>query len=142
VKPTDSEIQAAIGRLFDRFERMTDAELLLLRSVWSEQDATAREQAWTTAKATLRARRRDAMLGDARDRLASWVNNYPASMVIGDVPASFQGSGMDPGSIRKAAIPPMLDAIAATIAADGLSPNEQTLLLEPLAALAPHSTPG
>jgi hypothetical protein len=49
---------------------------------------------------------------------------------------------MDPGSIRKAAIPPMLDAIAATIAADGLSPNEQTLLLEPLAALAPHSTPG
>jgi hypothetical protein len=57
---------------------------------------------------------------------------------MGDVLAMLSGSGMDPGSIRKAAIPPMLDAIAATIAADGLSPDEQVLLLEPLTNLAPH----
>ena len=80
------------------------------------------------------------MLDQARDRVAAWLNNYPAPMAMGDVPTMLNGSGMDPGSIRKAAIPPMLDAIAATIAGDGLSPGEQTALLEPLAALAPHRT--
>jgi hypothetical protein len=140
VKPTEPEIQARVDRLFDRFERMTDAELMLLRSVWEEQDPSTREQAWTLVKATLRGSRTQSMLDRARDRVAAWLNNYPAPMAMGDVPAMLNGSGMDPGSIRRAALPPMLDAIAATIAADGLSPDEQTLLLEPLAALAPHNT--
>lgn len=140
MKPADAEIQAGVDRLFDRFARMTDTELMLLRSVWEEQDASAREEAWTKVKATLRGSRTPGLLDQARDRMAAWVNNYPAQMVMGDVPAMPSGSGMDPGSIRKAAIPPMLDAIAATIAMHGLSPNEQTLLLEPLAALAPHKT--
>ena len=140
MKPTESEIQARMDQLFDRFGRMTDTELMLLRSVWEEQDGSAREQAWTMVKQTLRGSRTQGLLDQARDRIAAWVNNYPAQMAMGDVPAMISGSGMDPGSIRKAAIPPMLDAIAATIAADGLSPDEQTLLLEPLAALAPHST--
>lgn len=134
----DPEIQERVDRLFDRFERMTDAEFMLLRTVWDAQDATARQDAWTMVKATVRERRREALLDDARNRIAAWVNNYPAAMVTGDVQALLNSSGMDPGSIRKAAIPPMLDVIAATIAADGLSPNEQTLLLEPLTNLAPH----
>lgn len=140
MKPTNAEIQARVDRLFDRFERLTDTELMLLRSVWEEQDQSAREQAWMMVKATLRGSRTQALLDHARDRVAAWVNNYPAPMAMGDVPAMPSGSGMDPGSIRKAAIPPMLDAIAATITADGLSPSEQTLLLEPVAALAPHGT--
>src|SRR6266545_312225 len=119
---------------------MTDVELMLLRSVWEQQDAPAREQAWTMVKATLRGSRAQGLLDDARGRVAAWVNNYPAPMVMGDVPAILSGSGMDLGAIRKAAIPPMLDAIAATIAVDGLRPGEQTLLLEPMAALAPHNT--
>lgn len=142
MKPTESEIQARVDRLFDRFERMNDTELMLLRSVWEEEDESARELAWTVVKATLRGSRTQGLLDHARDRLAAWVNNYPAPMAMGDVPAMLNGSGMDPSSIRKAAIPPMLDAVAATIAADGLSPDDQTLLLEPLAALAPDSTPG
>jgi hypothetical protein len=114
---------------------------MLLRTVWEEQDRTAREEVWTMVKVAIRKHRRQDLLDSARDRLASWVNNYPAPMIIGDVQAMFTGSGMDPGSIRKAAIPPMLDAIAATIAADELSPPDQTLLLEPLAALAQHGRP-
>ena len=140
MKEADRDIQERVDRLFDRFERMTDAEFALLRSVWEEQDGSAREAAWKTVKATLRTRHGDSMLNDARDRIAAWVNNYPAAMVIGDVPASFQGSGMDFGSIRKAAIPPMLDAIAATIASDRLSAAELTLLMEPISTLAPHKT--
>lgn len=135
---TKPEIQAAVDRLFDRFERMNDTEFMLLRSVWEEQDAAAREQAWSTVKATLRARRTQDLLDQARNRVAAWLNNYPAQLAMGDVPVMITGSGMDPGAIRKAALPPMLDAIAATIAADGLSPADQTLLLEPVAALAPH----
>ena len=135
---TKPEIQAAVDRLFDRFERMTDTEFMLLRSVWEEQDGAAREQAWSTVKQTLRAQRTQDLLDQARNRIAAWLNNYPAQLAMGDVPVMISGSGMDPGSIRKSALPPMLDAIAATIAADGLSPAEQTLLLEPIAALAPH----
>jgi hypothetical protein len=132
----DSEIHERVDRLFDRFERMTDAEFMLLRSVWEEQEPTARQDAWASVKATVRERRREGLLNDARNRIASWVNNYSAPIAMGDVPVNFTGSGMDPGSVRRAAIPPMLDAIAATIAADGLSASDQTLLLEPAAAMA------
>ena len=126
MKTANAAVQARVDRLFDRFERMTDAELMLLRSVWEEQDGSAREQAWTMVKATLRHWQTQGLLDQARDRVASWVNNYPAPMVIGDVPAIVTGSGMDPGSIRKAA-------------ADGLSAHELTVLLEPVSRLAPHT---
>lgn len=133
----ETEIQERVDRLFDRFERMTDAEFALLRTVWEEQDPTARQEAWATVKVTLNQRHREPLLNDARNRIASWVNNYSAQMAVGDVQSSFMASGMDPNAIRRAAIPPMLDAIAATVAADGLSPEAQTALLEPIAALAP-----
>ncbi len=79
---------------------------------------------------------RASLLDDARNRIASWVNNYSTPMAMGDVPLNFTGSGMDPNSIRRAAIPPMLDAIAATIAADGLSAEDQAPLLEPVTVMA------
>lgn len=132
----DPEIQERVDRLFDRFERMTDAEFMLLRTVWDQQDATARQEAWTMVKVALRRHRREEMLDSARDRIAAWVNNYSAPIAWGDVQATFIGSGMDPASIRKAAIPPMLDAVAATIAADGLSAEDQALLLEPVTVMA------
>jgi hypothetical protein len=47
------------------------------------------------------------------------------------------GSGMDPGPVRRQAIPPMLDAIAATICGDGLDQDERHVLLKPYQAVAP-----
>jgi len=135
----NAEIQGQIDRLFARFERMSDAELMMLRTVWDEQDPTPRQEAWTMVKVTLRAGRRERMLKDARDRIAAWVNNYTYRLAFPDTPGAISWSGMDQGSIRKAAIPPMFDAVAATIAADGLSAEHETLLLEPLTNLAPHS---
>jgi hypothetical protein len=132
----DPEIQERVDRLFDRFERMTDAEFMLLRTVWEEQDPTNRIGAWTSIKTTLRQGRREALLNDARNRIAAWVNNYSPPMAMGDVPMSFSGSGMNASSIRKAAIPPMLDAVAATIAEDSLSPDDRRALLEPMEAIA------
>ena len=136
MKPADAEIQARVDRLFDRFERMPDAELLMLRSVWEGEDATAREEAWTMVNVALRTHRRDRMLKDARDRIAAWVNNYPPRGTFPDATGQMSLSGMDQASVRKAAIPPMLDAIAATIAGDDLSPDDRWALLKPVEALA------
>ena len=137
MNPADAEIQERVDRLFDRFERMTDAEFLMLRTIWDEQDSTAREEAWTMVKVALRSTRRDPLLTGARDRIAAWLNNYSPPIAEGDVPINFIYSGMHPAAIRQLAVPPMLDAIAATIAADGLSAEQQTLLLEPISNLAP-----
>jgi hypothetical protein len=137
MNPVDARIQEDVDRLFDRFERMTDAAFLMLRSEWEGGDATAREEAWTMVKAGLKTNRRDSMLDDARNRIAAWVNNYAPATAVGwhAGQANFTGSGMDAASIRKAAIPPMLDAIAATIAADSLDQDQRWALLKPYDAI-------
>lgn len=135
----DRDIQERVDLLFDRFGRMTDAEFMMLRTVWDQQDPVARGDAWTLLKVALRTSRRERMLDDARNRMAAWLNNYPPRGTFPDATGQMSLSGMDQATVRKEAFPPMLDAIAATIAADGLSLDEQTLLLEPVAALAPHN---
>jgi hypothetical protein len=136
MKPADRNIQVRVDQLFDRFEHMPDAELLMLRSAWEGQDAAAREEAWTMVKVALRTHRRDGMLKDARDRLAAWVNNYPPRGTFPDATGQMSLSGMDQASVRKAAIPPMLDAIAATIADSDLSQEDRWALLKPIEAIA------
>ena len=136
MRPADAEIQERVDRLFDRFERMTDAEFMLLRTIWDEQDATARQDAWTMVKVAIDQTGRERLLNDARNRIAAWVNNYPYRAAFPDTLGTLGTSGLDASSVRQAAIPPMLDAIAATIASDSLSAEDQTALLEPLARLA------
>jgi hypothetical protein len=140
MNPADRDIQEHVDRLFDRFGHMTDAELVMLRSVWEELDPTTRQEAWAMVKVALRQKGRDGMLNDARDRIAAWVNNYPPRGTFPDATGQMSLSGLDQASVRQAAIPPMLDAVAATIAGDGLSQPDRDTLLEPVAALAPHQT--
>jgi hypothetical protein len=134
----NAAIQKRIDDMFQRVERMTDAELMMLRTIWDEQDSGAREDAWQSVKAIIRSRKRTPMLEDARARLAAWVNNYFTAPELGFFWAA-RGSGMDQGTIRKAVLPPVLDAVAATIAADALDAREQALLLEPISRLSRHS---
>ena len=140
MKPADRDIQEHVDRLFDQFGRMTDAELVMLRSVWEELDPTTRQEAWAMVKVGLRQSGRDGMLNDARDRIAAWVNNYPPRGTFPDATGQMSLSGLDQASVREAAIPPMLDAIAATIGGDGLSDADRDALLEPVAALTRHTT--
>ena len=135
MKPADAEIQERVDRLFDRFERMADAEFVLLRTVWEEVDPTTRQEAWAAVKAAVKTQRREGLLDDARNRIASWVNNYPPRGTFPDATGSMSLSGLDQASVRQAAIPPMLDSIAATIAGDRLSESDRDALLEPVAAL-------
>ncbi len=132
----DPDVQERVDRLFDRFERMGDAEFVLMRSVWEEQEPTARQNAWASVKTAVSANARDGMLNDARNRIASWVNNYPPRGTFPDATGAMSLSGMDQATVRQEAIPPMLDAVAAAIAADGLSNAERSVLMEPFAALS------
>lgn len=116
---------------------MSDSELMLLRAVWEQQDARAREAAWLDARAIVKRHDRQPMLDNARARLAAWINNYlsAAAVEYGTFLIN-PGSGMDPSSVRRAAIPPLMDAAAATIASDGLDAPQQAVLLEPLTVVS------
>lgn len=115
---------------------MTDAELVLMRAIWEQQDAYARGDAWANARAIIKQKGRERLMADAQSRLAAWINNYLAAAAIeyGNFLIN-PGSGLDASSVRRAAIPPLMDAAAATITSDVIDPEEQTLLLEPLAAI-------
>ena len=111
---------------------MTDAELVMLRAIWEEQDAHAREDAWQQVKAIVKERKRGGLIEDGRARLAAWINNY-STIPYPQVTQTF--SGMGGSNVRSAALPPLLDALAAAVAADMLDSRQQTLLLEPITAI-------
>lgn len=113
---------------------MSDAELVMLRVVWEEQDAHAREDAWANAKSIIKRQKRERLLEEARARLSAWINNYLAAAAVeyGTLLIN-PGSGMDASSVRRAAIPPLMDAVAATITSDVLDASLQAALVEPLA---------
>jgi hypothetical protein len=116
---------------------MSDSELVLLRAVWEQQEARAREDIWRDVRVVVKRHGREQLLDDARARLATWINNYlsAAAVEYGTLLIN-PGSGMDPSSVRRAAIPPLMDAAAATIASDGLDADHAALLLEPLSAIS------
>jgi hypothetical protein len=132
-KPSAEE---EVDRLFDRIARLTDSQLMMLRSAWEESDATARERAWRQVKAVVAARQLERELDDARSRLGAWVNNYLSATAAeyGNFLIN-PGSGMDAATVRRQALPPLLDAIAATVAAGHLTADDRESLLEPLAGL-------
>ena len=122
--------------LFRRIARLTDSELMVLRSAWEEADPAPRELAWKSVKTVVAASHRENILEDARARIGEWVNNYLTATAVefGNFLIN-AGSGMDAATVRRQALPPLLDAVAATVAGDGLTEVESAALLEPLASL-------
>ena len=129
--PARAEIEERLERLFHRVSRMSDAELMVLRAIWDEQDETARAVAWKHAKRITGEHGRTDLLEHARSRLSAWVNNYLSATAIEYGNFLISASGMDAATIRRVALPPLLDAAAAIVAADGLDVSEQAVLLEP-----------
>jgi hypothetical protein len=111
---------------------MTDTDLISLRGLWTGGDAALREEAWNKARAVEPGDPREKILDQCRDRLATWVNDtgitwagaYNRSVVV--------PSGVDQGNLRMNAVPPILDAIVATLFDDVLDEDERNELLEPL----------
>ena len=122
--------------MFDRLERMTDAELIYMRNIWEQGDTRERELAWQRVKAIVRTRHLEDVLDAGRNRIGGWVNNNPVYGIVGAATLPSNPSGLDAASVRQQALPPMLDAVAAAVAADDLTAEEEALLTEPLRAIA------
>ena len=133
MRPADrTRITDELERMFDHVQRMSDAELVMLRVVWDGEDETARTLAWRQVKAVARSEHREDLLGEANSRLAAWVNNYLTATAVeyGNFLIN-AGSGMDAGELRRRALPPLMDAVAAIVGAGELDADQKDALLEP-----------
>jgi hypothetical protein len=128
----DEQRRNAVDQLFATLGTLSDADLVALSGVWTGGDAELRAQAWAKVRSVARDDKRALELEQARDRLASWVNDlgitwagaYERSIVV--------PQGADQGNLRRNAVPPILDAIAATLFTELLSADERDELLAPL----------
>ena len=129
---TDVRNEDRIEQIFRSLTRMSDADLVALRGIWTGGDAALREDAWTKVRASGHDNPRAKTLDECRDRLATWVNDtgitwagaYNRSVVV--------PSGVDQGNLRMNAVPPIVDAIVAELFQDVLDDDERDELLEPL----------
>lgn len=138
---TRAGIEDRLDALFDKVARLRDVELRLLRLAWNEGDAQLRAGIWQKARSVATERQREDLLENARARLAAWVNNYlTATSVEYGTFLTGADSGMDLIAARADAAAPVLDAVAAIVAADGLEPAERDLLYEPVSRVSPVRT--
>lgn len=131
----DAHVEERLDRLFGRLQRLTSNELMMLRAIWEEQETLPRQLAWRSALRVVKHQGRDGLLEDARARLGAWINNYLSATAIEYGNFLIDKSGLAAGNVRQAALPPILDAVVGTLAADGLDATELTILLEPLTVL-------
>jgi hypothetical protein len=127
-------VEQRLAGMFDVFQHFGDADLLMLRAFWDDADGHERERAWRAALRAINDEKQNHLLDDARSRLALWVNNYDAA--YGVFGGSLGGTeGVDPGTVRQAAVPPLLDAIVGTIAQSWISDDEFETLVTGFSAI-------
>jgi len=125
-------VSTRVDHVFGALSQMTDADLMTMSGAWTGEDAALRELAWTKVRATAKRDPRSKVLVESRDRLARWVNDvgitwagaYERSIVV--------PVGVDQGNLRRNPVPPILDAVVATLFDDALTDEERDVLLEPL----------
>ena len=129
---TRQQIERQFDALFDRVMAMNDTDLRLLRSAWDTADSGARIAAWRKVRAVIEASSRDDLMADARATLARWADQLSAAPFEFGPFMTKPPTGMEPTGVRREAIPPVMDALAAVVAADGLDPEERELLMGPV----------
>lgn len=128
----ETPVDERLNQLFVGLGRLSETDLLLLRSYWDEMDPEARKAAWQAAMQIVRDTNREAMLDEGRRRIAHWVNDYESAYWQGPVGG---GDGFPASSVRDAAIPPLMDAVVATITSDTLDDGVAQALYGPLSRL-------
>jgi len=134
---TRTQVEDRVEQLLDRIWRMSDDDFVLIRAVWNVSDERPRADAWLSVKQVLKARDRGDILDRTRTRLAAWASGQRAGLGL-----QYGTTLMSPGvviespGVRRDALPPLLDAVAATVAADGLEAEDREALLEPLSQVA------
>jgi hypothetical protein len=133
----DKRLEALLKELL----RTSDADLRLLRLSWDEVPGADRAAAWQVVKRVVQRDPGKSLMEDGRSRLAEWVNNSATwtGFGFGEV-ATSTGSGMNMADVRRAALPALLDAVAALIAEDDLTDDQRAALLEPWSSIAQHES--
>jgi len=121
-------IEDTIDELLDQLPGMTSEDALLMAQLWDEEDAEARKRAWQRAKSAIERARLTEILDRARDDVGFWMQATRSD---------FQGIGGllgqegDHVSVRRAAAPAVLDAVAALLAERDLQESDFDLLTRP-----------
>jgi hypothetical protein len=122
------EIEDTIDQLLDQLPEVTSEDALLMAQLWQEEDATERRRAWARAKASIERANLGEVLDRAREDVGFWMQATRSD---------FQGiSGLlgqegDHVSVRRAAAPAVLDAVAALLAERDLQASDFDLLTRP-----------
>jgi len=134
--------EAAVDRVFVALGRMNELDLVAMNAAWASGDTELRERAWSKVQAKLRRDPRSRILGEARDRLSTWVSqSYITWRAGANTTQVFVRGGMDQADLRRGAELPVLDAVAAMLVDEVLDDDEREMLLEPLRLVTqPKST--
>ena len=122
------EIEDTIDQLLDQLPAVTAEDALLMAQLWEEEDAAGRKRAWQRAKASIERAKLGEVLDRAREDVGFWMQATPSD---------FQGIGGllgqegDHVSVRRAAAPAVLDAVAALLAERDLQASDFDLLTRP-----------
>jgi hypothetical protein len=136
--PSREQIEMRLEELFARVMRMPNEDLAVLRGTWNDADERLRTDAWRNVKLALDLRDRTDILETTRARMAAWAFGQRGGFEV-NYGTLMGANPMDGADIRREALPPLLDAVAAIIAADSLTADDRRVLLEPLDAIStPH----
>lgn len=115
--------EAELDALFDRLSQITLGETRAMVAAWNAADAAERTAAWGAVRREVRASGRQKALDEAREALLRWSNDFAHGLPAATYSFSYNDE-TDRLETRIAALPPILDAAAATIVRDRL-PDEQ-----------------
>jgi hypothetical protein len=130
-------IERGINQVFRAARRLENAELVVMRAVWEDADTALRQRAIEAAKARIRRTERTDLVDGARSEIQTWIQQSlsQTESALGSGSAEVH-LGYDVASVRRNAVPPLLDALMAVIAADGLADSQRATLLKPLRHVA------
>lgn len=133
--------EARVDRVFLALGRMGEGDLIELRAQWEGGDVATRERAWSKVHAMLRHDPRSRDLDEARDRLATWATGSGISWGGAFTRLPMIPGGLDVTVMRRDAVPPLVDAIAAMLMEDALNDDERETLLMPLRSVTEQDFP-
>ena len=120
----------AVEDVLDTLDGLDEADMLALKALWDDQSGAMRERAWRHAKSIIERRGLDDSLYWAREAVAAWAGAARTDF------SGIEGLLGRPGTQvcgRQVAVPAVLDAVAAILARDELSADEEATLSTPWA---------
>jgi len=141
---TRKQIEDRLEKLFADLYRLTDPELRAVRLIWESENQFDRRRAYERGRETIDREKRMDLVDEAQSGIKRWIAHYLTGMAgpYAGFPTSSR-SGMDTGEVRRGAIAPLMDAVVAIVAADGLDPEDNEILLGPTSeVIAQHGFNG